>query len=343
MDYIDKKYLRLVSSRLSNYKEVNPDLINFRCVICGDSATNKRKARAYIYTVKGKTNYKCHNCGVSISFKNFLKEVDVSLFDEYNFEKFNIKYESIDMSQAPRAENNNQETNLNELIGCVKLTEISTDSDLYPVVEYAHARMIPEKHFEYLYATDNLNQYTQTIEKYKTRTFPDGLALVIPFFKKDFSFDFVQARFINEEDARKRFATIEVIDNGIKLFGLRDINFAETVYVLEGPIDSMCTKNSLCTAGAGHSSIIDYLIQFTPIENIVFVYDNDYKINKDVMKFLKDKIQMGAGVILYDADFKFKDINHSITEGYFAYSEIPSYLRKRTFYGLNALAELLNK
>ena len=83
MDLIDSKYISLVSSRLQKFKRVKSDLYNFRCPICGDSQRNKNKARGYLYAVKNNTNFKCHNCGASLSFNNFLKEMDPTLHKQY--------------------------------------------------------------------------------------------------------------------------------------------------------------------------------------------------------------------------------------------------------------------
>ena len=47
MDIIDVKYINLISSRLSKFKRVKPNLYNFRCPICGDSQKNKNKTRGY--------------------------------------------------------------------------------------------------------------------------------------------------------------------------------------------------------------------------------------------------------------------------------------------------------
>ena len=88
MDFIDVKYINLISSRLLKFKKVKPHLYNFRCPLCGDSKKNKNKARGYFYQVKNNTNYKCHNCGVNISFNNFLKEIDSTTHKQYVFEKF---------------------------------------------------------------------------------------------------------------------------------------------------------------------------------------------------------------------------------------------------------------
>jgi hypothetical protein len=88
MDLIDVKYIGLISSRLQKFKKVKPNLYNFRCTICGDSQKNKNRARGYLYSVKNNTNYKCHNCGISLSFNNYLKDLDSSLYKQYTLEKF---------------------------------------------------------------------------------------------------------------------------------------------------------------------------------------------------------------------------------------------------------------
>ena len=88
MDFVDVKYINLISSRFQKFKKVKNNLYNFRCPICGDSQKNKNKARGYLYQIKNNTNFKCHNCGINISFNNFLKEIDSTMYKQYVFEKF---------------------------------------------------------------------------------------------------------------------------------------------------------------------------------------------------------------------------------------------------------------
>ena len=88
MDLVDSKYIGLVSSRLQKFKRVKADLYNFRCPLCGDSQKHKNKARGYVYPVKADMNFKCHNCGASATFSNFLKSLDPTLYKQYIFEKF---------------------------------------------------------------------------------------------------------------------------------------------------------------------------------------------------------------------------------------------------------------
>ena len=88
MDHIDSKFIGLLSSRLEKFKRVKSNLYNFRCPICGDSKKNKSKTRGYLYAVKANTNFKCHNCGASMSLNNFLKQVDPAIHKQYVLEKF---------------------------------------------------------------------------------------------------------------------------------------------------------------------------------------------------------------------------------------------------------------
>ncbi len=88
MDHVDSKFIGLISPKLQRFKRVKPDLYNFRCPICGDSKKNKSKTRGYLYAVKTNVNFKCHNCGASMSLNNFLKTVDPYVHKQYTFEKF---------------------------------------------------------------------------------------------------------------------------------------------------------------------------------------------------------------------------------------------------------------
>ena len=83
MNLVDSKYIGLVSSRLQKFKKVKTDLYNFRCPICGDSQKNKSKTRGYLYAVKADMNFRCHNCGASMTLSNFLKEIDTVLHKQY--------------------------------------------------------------------------------------------------------------------------------------------------------------------------------------------------------------------------------------------------------------------
>ena len=88
MNHVDSKFVNLLSPKLQKFKRVKPDLYNFRCPICGDSKKNKSKTRGYLYAMKADVNFKCHNCGASMTLSNFLKHLDPALHKQYVFERF---------------------------------------------------------------------------------------------------------------------------------------------------------------------------------------------------------------------------------------------------------------
>ena len=86
--YTEIKYLNLLSVRLDKFKKKGDYLWNFRCPICGDSQRNKNKARGFVFQVKGKLRYKCHNCGASQTIDKFIEAIDPTIYKQYRLEKF---------------------------------------------------------------------------------------------------------------------------------------------------------------------------------------------------------------------------------------------------------------
>ena len=86
--YIDTKYVNLITSRLTLFKRKHQGLFNFRCPFCGDSQKSKTKARGYLYQKRTDLFYRCHNCGQSNTFSNFLKKLDRELHKQYVLERY---------------------------------------------------------------------------------------------------------------------------------------------------------------------------------------------------------------------------------------------------------------
>ena len=72
---------------------------NFRCPICGDSKKSKYKKRGWILPSVDKVVYYCHNCFVSITFRNFLKQTHPDVFEKYKQEEKKAPRDSPDPSQ----------------------------------------------------------------------------------------------------------------------------------------------------------------------------------------------------------------------------------------------------
>ena len=69
-------------NRLGKIQEV-PSGYRFRCPYCGDSQKSQSKARGHVVEKWRKRFFKCHNCRLSKSFGQFLKDMDADLYAEY--------------------------------------------------------------------------------------------------------------------------------------------------------------------------------------------------------------------------------------------------------------------
>ena len=157
MDIIDSKYIGLVSSRLEKFKRVKANLYNFRCPICGDSQKHKNKARGYFYQMQVQTNYKCHNCGASMSFSNFLKKIDPALHKQFVMEKFKEGFAGIKGSSTVEAPKFDFKKPVFK-----KELDLPKASDVTVAKEYLEKRKLDPSKF---YFTNKFKQWTNTHKK----------------------------------------------------------------------------------------------------------------------------------------------------------------------------------
>lgn len=347
MDHIDYKYMLLASPRLEMFKDTGNGIYNFRCPFCGDSKSHRNKARGYFFPIDNTVVFKCHNCGKSVNLSGFLAEIDNGLFTQYKLEKFGKprpkKEDTPNFTSSRHTEFVSKTKDI--LKNCYPLNAIP--EDLEPVLEYAQGRYMPVILFNKVYAARSLNDIAKHTERYRDKKFPDFHILVIPFFRRDGSYSYIQCRSIDPDVLDDlRFTTFELDHGAPKLWGEFRTNWLKPVYVLEGPIDAMFIVNGLALAGAAHNNALSYIKKkqaedrVTPsLKDICICYDNDYRSNIDIMKQLTKRIDEGFSVVLYDKQFKFKDINDAVKAGW-SIQEINTYIRSRTFNGLAAKLEI---
>ena len=75
-------WMNRLCGRIGKIQEV-PSGCRFRCPYCGDSQKSQSKARGHVVEKWGKRFFKCHNCGLSKSFGQFLKDMNADLYAEY--------------------------------------------------------------------------------------------------------------------------------------------------------------------------------------------------------------------------------------------------------------------
>ena len=313
MDWIDQKYIGLISNRVQRFKRVNSTLYNLRCPLCGDSKTNKYKARGYVMDkpVVGALYY-CHNCHVSISLGNFLKHIDSSLAEQYKREKFLDKNGSTE--EQPEVKPDISKVTVPTFLrGDSPLKQLKKVSQLavdHPVKRYVQKRNIPPSlHYKLFYAP-KFKSWVNTIIPEKFNTEHDEPRLVIPFLDKEGNMFGFQGRGFKKDGIR--YITIMIDESKPKAFGLDVVKEEGKVYVVEGPIDSMFLPN--CIAMAGSAIDLTEVFPTKPKKEIVIVMDNEPR-NKQIVDRIDKYIDDGYNVCIWPSSIDYKDINDMVLAG----------------------------
>lgn len=337
MNYVEQKYVRLVSVYLQGWKHVGPDLYRFRCPFCGDSDKNKNKARGYFFALDDDAMFKCHNCQLTFGIGKFLAEIAPQLAGEYRFERFTNGHKRAEKEETEQKFVTNTQTKLKRtsavLQTCTRLLDLPED---HYAREYIDGRMIPGHHQRKLYYIEDVTQMTAKISGYEDRELPAKPAIVIPFFDEEGVLMYLQCRFFS---GGMRYLTFQVEEDGIKVWGLDRIDWNKPVYICEGPFDAMFVDNCIAVAGVSILSIVP-MVESKAKKGTVLIFDKDYVVNKDVYTQLCTAVKQQYSVVMYDQFFKHKDINDQIQHGGWDQAHLMEYFKGRTRKGLSAQMEL---
>ena len=312
MDFVDVKYINLISARFQKFKKIKNNLYNFRCPICGDSQKNKSKARGYLYQVKNNTNFKCHNCGVNISFNNFLKQIDSVIYKQYTFEKFKngntgknfTADEPVFKFEAPKFKPK------------LELAKASENADAKKYLE--DRKINPDK----FYYTDKFKSWANSLKKVFDDTTKDEPRIIIPLFYQNTLVGF-QGRSLGF--SKIKYITVMLSDDAPKIYGLDEIEKNKTVYITEGPFDSTFIRNAIAMCGA------DADISNWGISDPVWIYDNEPR-NAEITARISRTIDRGERIVIWPSSIKEKDINDMVLSGL----KVQEVIELNTYSGLEA-------
>jgi transcription elongation factor Elf1 len=312
VSWLDQKYIGLLSNRLRNYKRKSSNLYNFSCPICGDSESDSRKARGYIYSKKANTLFHCHNCNVTMSIDKFISSLDKTIHFEYVKEKLaetkhkdKLKLELEEFTNKLKLPKFIAETPLKKLR---KVSQLSPD---HPCKIFVDSRKLPTISHRKLFWAPRFKEWTNDIipNKFDNIEYDEG-RLIIPFINEKNELHAYQGRSLSKSKTGLRYITIVVDDEVPKVYGLDSVNRKERIYVFEGPLDSLFISNGIATAGGDLSSSISFL----PKEKLVIVYDNEPR-SIETKKKLEKAIIAGYNVCIWPKNFEHKDVNDAILAG----------------------------
>ena len=320
MDLVDSKYITLLSSRLPKFKRVKPNLFNFRCPICGDSKKHKNKARGYLYQVKTNTNFKCHNCGASLSFNNFLKQIDTSLHKQYVMEKFKEGFAGGRnfVVEEPKFE-------FKKPVFKKKL-DLPKASEVKIAKEYLEKRKLDPSKFYFAY---KFKEWANTQKQTFDTIGRDESRIIIPLHDTEKNLIGFQGRSLGPNSVK--YITVMINEDAPKIYGLDQIDNEKPIYIIEGPFDATLVQNGVAMCGS------DLDIRSFGWSDYIYVYDNEPR-NREIVNRIAKTIDRGDKTVIWPSSVEEKDINDMVLGG----QNIMSVLESNTYSGLQAKVKFNN-
>ena len=323
-NYVDTKYLNLLSIHLTQFKRKDDNLYNFRCPYCGDSQKSTTKARGYVFLHTGDYFFKCHNCSYGTSLKKLIQDVDKELYDQYLMERFSINQRKpttksgFTIRKPPKYVKSEFKT-------LKKISQLKHDH--YAKV-YVDNRLIPKNKHHKLFFAPKFYEWVNTVIPNKFDVQYDEPRLVLPFLDENKTLIGFQGRALKK--SKTKYITIMIDESKPKVFGLDTIDKNKKIYVVEGPIDSLFIDNCIAMAGADLSRL--------QLPNTVIIYDNEPR-NKEIVSRMEKVIKKGSDIVIWPKHILHKDINDMILAD-LSIEEVKNIIKENTFSGLIASTKL---
>jgi len=335
MLWLERKYLSLVMSSLDMAKWVNENTLNHRCPYCGDSQKNKYKSRGYHFVKDNSFIYKCHNCGKTTSSVNFIKDHFPIQHKEYLKEWLKDQGKKPVQKMPPASKFKFTPREINHL----NTKDDSLKAVAVPVSEKAIARnyllerKISEEMMKDLWYVDNAQVLSFLSPKYRNRVLGNDPRIVIPFYSETGKLIGVSGRAINSSPLR--YLTMRFEEDTPLIFNLNKVDKTKTIYVTEGPIDSLFLQNSIAVAGSDFKKISEEIKECS-----ILIFDNEPR-NKEIIKKIEEVIDLGYRVCIWNDTriSECKDINDMILSG-LTEQEVTDIIDRCTTYGLSAKLQL---
>lgn len=332
--YIDAKYLSMISHRLPLFSKKKSDLYQCRCVICGDSKTDKKKARGYFYRQKNDLFYKCHNCDASKHFGSFLQDFDSNLYTQYVFERYtkgeggkkaHAKIEKVvDIPQTFQTPVFRKKKNDPFLEVAVPLLNLDQS---HVARIYVDSRKIPIDKQALLYYIDRTCDITKIFPQYCDTILSDEPRILFPFYH-DGKLIGTTLRAIGSSNLR--YIMVKSDDHPA-IFNYDGVDFTKKFYVVEGPIDSLFLNNCMACNGTSFSKLEHIPEVQKNKENCVVVVDNQPR-NTEVADITRKYVDLGYHVCIWPENLSEKDINDMVLSG----TDVQELIDANTYSGLMA-------
>ena len=152
--------------------------------------------------------------------------------------------------------------------------------------------------------------------------------IIIPLISDDGKVFGYQGRSL-EKNSKLRYITTILNKNYPKIFGLDRVQKSKTVYVTEGPFDSLFLSNSIAMCGS------DVTMDSTDYSDLVYVLDNEPR-NKEIVSKYENLINKGNKIVIWPSSVREKDLNDMALSGH----DVQSVVESNIYQGLEANLKL---
>lgn len=334
---IDRSFITELAPFLEGFRETGKDVYNCRCPYCGDSAKNKNKKRGYI--VKGKHSddlyFYCHNCSASKKLSELIQDQAPHIYDRYLRETFTDRGYNVSHKIV---ENDRQII----LPGDIKkevmrpLNIIDENDPLYYIRAYAISRLLPVDMFGDSFATGSMWAIINKINRYSHIEPRYGMnpAVVFPYYNKAKEIEGFMFRQLNPS-VKKKYIIAYTNSDYSGFYGEYKLNLAKPVMVAEGIFDKAMLNNSIMMSGVHRWRLIQDRLKLST-DQLVIVFDNDFKTNKFVRIQLEIAIERGHRVFIAPKEFKYKDLNEWAVAERVSPNHITNFVLNNSYSGLAA-------
>ena len=194
------------------------------------------------------------------------------------------------------------------------------------------ARQIPEDKWLSLYYVEDSQTLEQLSDKYKGRVLGSDPRIAVAFYNNDDELVAVNCRAIN--DSKLRYIRVRIDNDAPLIYNLNKIDRTKTVYVTEGPFDSMFLDNSVAVGSSDLNAVSKVLDR----NNVVLVFDNQPR-NKQLIDTMVSAASDQYKVVVWPSSVQQKDINEMVLNGVDNVKEI---IDNNTVHGL-ALSVRINQ
>ena len=210
----------------------------------------------------------------------------------------------------------------------VDLESIAVLNKEHPARKYLEVgRKFPAKSLEDLYYCNNFKEWTNQQKQTFDSVDNDEPRIIIPLRYNGTLIGY-QGRSLLPK-SKIKYITIMLEEDAPKIYGLDNINKNETVYVTEGPFDSLFLRNSIALCGA------DGDVGKWGISSCVWIYDNEPR-NRDIVRRISDTIDRGERVVIWPSNIQEKDINDMFLSGH----DVKKLIELNIYQGLKAKLKL---